>query len=276
MDISSAYTDVSVAVSDTLYVCRPFDSSVLGAVVGTFGALTSGGWDRLKPQTPKIHGYVAVNARNVRAGAKAQMAFFNNGTARLLSEGGQQYACEVVSQRYYPRETGMEPKAEAPAAPTVIPPGNNSDSIGPKKTKPESERPTILHKGSQEQDVDQLTRVSQLEATIENLQTRIKEQQDQIRRLELARTETTPPAAAYRATGSGHWIGMVSSNGRFVTLEDRSLWDINSIDQIDTALWLPTTDIIVRAASSPVGDFKYLLINTEDGEQALAKYVGSN
>ena len=86
----------------------------------------------------------------------------------------------------------------------------------------------------------------------------------------------TPPAnSSYLGTGSGHWIQEVSSNGRLVTLEDGSLWEISSLDQIHTALWLPITDIVVRLASSAVGDYRYVLMNKEDGEQVLAKYLGT-
>jgi len=87
---------------------------------------------------------------------------------------------------------------------------------------------------------------------------------------------TSPLPSGYLGTGGGHWIQEVSSNGRFITLEDGSLWDIQAIDQVDTALWLPVTNITVRVARTPSGDFKYILLNTEDGEQALAKYLGLN
>ena len=83
-----------------------------------------------------------------------------------------------------------------------------------------------------------------------------------------------PQPSAYFQAGSGHWIQEVSSNGRIVTLEDRSLWEIQSFDQFKTALWLPITNIVVRTASSPIGDYKYTLLNKDDGEQALAKYLG--
>jgi hypothetical protein len=84
----------------------------------------------------------------------------------------------------------------------------------------------------------------------------------------------SPSSPMYFATGSGHWIQTVSSNGRIITLEDGSLWEIQIIDQIDTALWLPVTDIVVRAAPSPSGEYRYQLINKDDGETALAKYLG--
>ena len=79
---------------------------------------------------------------------------------------------------------------------------------------------------------------------------------------------------AYTNTGSGHWIKSKSGNGAYITLEDGSVWEVESIDRIDTALWLPISDITVLLAPSPVGDYRYQLINTEDGEKALAKYLG--
>ncbi len=80
-------------------------------------------------------------------------------------------------------------------------------------------------------------------------------------------------AARYLGTGK-HWIKSKADNGAFITLEDGSVWEINSIDRIDTALWLPITDIVVLEAKSPIGEFNYMLVNTEDGEKALAKYMG--
>ena len=49
---------------------------------------------------------------------------------------------------------------------------------------------------------------------------------------------------------------------------------VGTIDHVDTALWLPTTDITVMHDPKPVGDYKYykyILVNTEDGEKAHAK-----
>jgi hypothetical protein len=87
--------------------------------------------------------------------------------------------------------------------------------------------------------------------------------------------QTRPPEAlTYIGIGKGHWIQTTASNGAILTLEDGSIWDINSTDRIDTALWLPITDITVLRAPSPRGEYKYLLLNTEDGEKALARYLG--
>lgn len=85
---------------------------------------------------------------------------------------------------------------------------------------------------------------------------------------------STPKTDAYTGVGGGHWINEVSSNGAIVTLEDGSLWEISAADRIDTALWLPAINITVLGNRSPVGDYKYTLINKDDGEKALAKYLG--
>lgn len=78
----------------------------------------------------------------------------------------------------------------------------------------------------------------------------------------------------YNGIGSGHWVSKKSDGGRLITLEDRSLWEIYSIDRIYTTLWLNKTSITVIECDFPVGDYKYYLINTDDGEKALAKYLG--
>ncbi len=79
--------------------------------------------------------------------------------------------------------------------------------------------------------------------------------------------------AAYHGSSDGHWI-KVNSGGKTITLEDGSLWQINSVDQIDTTLWLPITEISVIRDDQGGGEYKYLLINKEDGEKAQAKYLG--
>lgn len=80
-------------------------------------------------------------------------------------------------------------------------------------------------------------------------------------------------ADAYTGVGAGHWIDK-NGDGKIITLEDGSIWEIVSTDQVDTALWLPTTDITVIKQSGSLAAFKYILINTEDGEKASAKFLG--
>lgn len=64
----------------------------------------------------------------------------------------------------------------------------------------------------------------------------------------------------YRTTGceEGHWISSISSGGEIVILEDRSVWQVDSVDTIDTSLWLPTEDIIICGNT---------MINVDNGEK---------
>jgi hypothetical protein len=66
---------------------------------------------------------------------------------------------------------------------------------------------------------------------------------------------------AFADCEDGHWIKSVSSDGEIVLLEDGSVWQVDSADAIDSALWLPTTNIVAC-------DDK--LINTDDGETVEA------
>jgi hypothetical protein len=77
----------------------------------------------------------------------------------------------------------------------------------------------------------------------------------------------TPRRVARGSTRSsgcedGHWISSVSGDGTIVKLEDGSVWEVDSVDAIDSMLWLPTTDIIAC-------DDK--LINTDDSEKVSAR-----
>lgn len=63
---------------------------------------------------------------------------------------------------------------------------------------------------------------------------------------------------------SGHWVESVSDDGQIVKLEDGSIWEVDSVDAIDSALWLPTTDIVAC-------DDK--LINTDDNETVSATCI---
>ncbi|HZQ68113.1 MAG TPA: hypothetical protein VFA68_06310 [Terriglobales bacterium] len=60
---------------------------------------------------------------------------------------------------------------------------------------------------------------------------------------------------------SGHWIESVSDDGDIIKLEDGSVWEVDAADTVDSALWLPTTDIIACSGK---------LINTDDNEKVGA------
>lgn len=65
----------------------------------------------------------------------------------------------------------------------------------------------------------------------------------------------------YSGCEDGHWVDSVSSDGTIVKLEDGSVWEVDAVDAIDSALWLPTTEIVAC-------DDK--LINTDDNETVSA------
>lgn len=78
----------------------------------------------------------------------------------------------------------------------------------------------------------------------------------------------------YTGGGGGHWIRSTADDGAIIILEDGSMWGISSVDRVDTMLWLPVSSVTILKASPAVGDYKYSLINTDDKEKALAKYLG--
>ena len=75
--------------------------------------------------------------------------------------------------------------------------------------------------------------------------------------------------STYSGVGGGHWISDNIDNGSYILLEDGSLWEIDSLDTIDTSLWLSISNITVID-----NGYNYILINTDDGEKAEAKFLG--
>lgn len=72
--------------------------------------------------------------------------------------------------------------------------------------------------------------------------------------------------------GTGHWVSEKLDGGRYIRLEDGSLWEIAPLDRINTALWLNADQIVVTASNDVL--YPYLLVNTTQGETAKAKLVG--
>jgi hypothetical protein len=54
---------------------------------------------------------------------------------------------------------------------------------------------------------------------------------------------------------SGHWVDSVVSDGEIVKLEDGSFWQMDSVDTVDSSLWLATEDVTACDGK---------LINTDD------------
>jgi hypothetical protein len=94
--------------------------------------------------------------------------------------------------------------------------------------------------------------------------------------LHLARTVRKPaaprPAASYNAFGTGHSIKTVTEGGKFVALEDGSIWEIDPRGWYIAAEWQPQAGIGVRRAREENG-FAYEIDNLDADEGVLAKYV---
>ena len=75
------------------------------------------------------------------------------------------------------------------------------------------------------------------------------------------------PRVLPRPTGgcnSGHWISDNIDDGKYIKLEDGSLWEVDGADTVDSSLWLETDDITVCDGK---------LINTDDKESVEARHI---
>jgi hypothetical protein len=76
----------------------------------------------------------------------------------------------------------------------------------------------------------------------------------------------------YPALGSGHYIKAVRDEGRFVTLEDNSVWEIEPTGRYLTAQWEALAGIAVRYSGGDDG-FVYEVANIDRDEGATARWV---
>jgi len=84
-----------------------------------------------------------------------------------------------------------------------------------------------------------------------------------------------PNTGQYPGGSSGHWIQENIDSGSMIVLEDGSIWEIDPLDKIEAMLWLPISNITIVTSDNGSPGYDYLLINTDDGEKAHAKYLGS-
>jgi hypothetical protein len=73
----------------------------------------------------------------------------------------------------------------------------------------------------------------------------------------------------------GLYIRAVEEDGRYLALEDGSLWEVEISDRATTASWMPDDFVNLNLISAPRGDFEYLLSRVGDLEQrAAARLAG--
>jgi hypothetical protein len=68
----------------------------------------------------------------------------------------------------------------------------------------------------------------------------------------------------------GLYISGVEESGRYLTLEDGSLWEVEISDRATTASWLPEDFVNLGWIAAPRGDYRYLLSRVGDREQSAA------
>jgi hypothetical protein len=76
----------------------------------------------------------------------------------------------------------------------------------------------------------------------------------------------------YSDGGSEHTIEANYNSGSTLVLDDGSLWDIDPVDKMITALWKYDANITV--SSSNGGQYDYVLSNSEDGKKVRANFIG--
>jgi hypothetical protein len=73
----------------------------------------------------------------------------------------------------------------------------------------------------------------------------------------------------------GLYLSAVEEDGRYLALEDGSLWEVEISDRATTASWQPEDFVNLSWIAAPRGDFQYLLTRVGDLEQkAAARLAG--
>ena len=76
----------------------------------------------------------------------------------------------------------------------------------------------------------------------------------------------------YPGIGPGHYITAVREDGRFITLEDKSQWEIAEADRHKTIAWQEMEGISIRYAGG-TDAFRYEIDDIERDEGASARWV---
>ncbi len=73
----------------------------------------------------------------------------------------------------------------------------------------------------------------------------------------------------------GLYVRAVDAGGRYVTLEDGSVWEVEISDRATTASWRPDDFVGIRSIAAPRGDYEHLLTRAAEGDQrAAARLAG--
>jgi hypothetical protein len=81
-----------------------------------------------------------------------------------------------------------------------------------------------------------------------------------------------PTAQRYAALGGGHLLREVTRDGRYITLEDGSTWEIHPRDRFRTVDWDVSDSITVRT-TRPEDGFDHEIVDTQVDDGALARFI---
>jgi len=76
----------------------------------------------------------------------------------------------------------------------------------------------------------------------------------------------------YSSVGSEHHVQTNSNSGSTIVLDDGSMWNIDPVDTMISALW--KFSAIITVSSNNVGKYDYVLSNSEDGKEVRANFTG--
>ena len=68
----------------------------------------------------------------------------------------------------------------------------------------------------------------------------------------------------------GFYVRAVEQDGRYVVLEDGSVWEVEISDRAATAAWLADDFVGVKVIAAPRGDYEYLFTRTGFVDQKAA------
>jgi hypothetical protein len=82
------------------------------------------------------------------------------------------------------------------------------------------------------------------------------------------------PGKVYSGQAEGHSVQSVGSDGRYVELEDESLWEVAETERDASAEWENSAEISIE--ENQPGPFPYKLINHGNNESVLVRLVKQN
>ena len=88
----------------------------------------------------------------------------------------------------------------------------------------------------------------------------------------LAAAPTAQEEPRYPGIGPGHYVTAVREDGRFVTLEDKSQWEIAEADRHKTIAWQELEGISIRYAGG-TDEYRYEIDDIDRDEGASARWV---